>query len=384
MYTLGILGFISEKCNLKYPKIKAGFMVICVIVLIINILDHFNSPNYHVIQLYISAALLLIIYLWIYYAPKCVIRIQKIRTAFDEKDYLFAYMQYRLNIMPVRACSKILDENEVIQYSLLNDLEIKDDGEFKEYLKKNYKKHQEYKNYKYKNHKHIKTAYFLLWTCISAFIVISIWEIRPFTFTKIANTVLLIFSIFLNYYSFYAAIAYAYFIRTLFRKNIDEWKYNKYIPSATHGFSLLVSNVKMNSLIFFLISSLYTFVYMLILYSPSTNIELVPKEVIFVQVNIIVLAGSGMTVALFIAGHFFLQRILLKWKETTLQELDENSCNVYNGGIANKLDYTALIQKVISDKIQYSYTNIPSMALTLIIVILNILNIYKMILELFI
>lgn len=379
MYTLGILGFINENCNLKHPEIKAGFTVICVIVIQTNILDHFNSPNYHVIQLYISVALLLIIYLWIYYAPKCIIRIQKIRDAFDEDEYAFAYIQYRLNTMPVRTCSKILDEKGFIQYSLFNNLEIKDDGEFKEYLKNNYKKHQEYKN-----HKCIKTVYFLLWICLSAFIVISIWEIRPFTFTKVANTVLLIFSIFLNYYSFYASIAYAYFIRTLFRKNIDEWKYNKYMPSATHGFSLLVSNVKMNSLIFFLISSLYTFVYMLILYSPSTNIELAPKEVIFVQVNIIVLAGSGMTVALFIAGHFFLQRILLKWKETTLQELDENSCNVYNGVIANKLDYTALIQKVTSDKIQYSYTNIPSMALTLIIVILNILNIYKMILELFI
>lgn len=377
MYTLGILGVVNNECNLKDKYVKATFAILCIDVLLLNVFDHLYLPNYHVIQLYISAALLLIIYLWIYYAPKCVIRIQKIRMAFDEKDYLFAYMQYRLNIMPVRACSKILDENGVIQYSLLNDLEIKDDGEFKEDLKS-------HDGVKYKKHKRIKTVYFLLWTFISAFIVISIWEIRPFTFTKVANIALLIFSIFLNYYSFYASIAYAYFIRTLFRKNIDGWKYNKYMPSATHGFSLHVSNVKMNSLIFFLISSLYTFVYMLILYSPSTNIDLVPKEAIFVQVNIIVLAGSGMTVALFIAGHFFLQRILLRWKETTLQKLDENSCTAYNGGITNQLDYTALIQKVTSDKIQYSYTNIPSMALTLIIVILNILNIYKMILELFI
>lgn len=136
MYTLGILGVVNNECNLKDKYVKATFAILCIDVLLLNVFDHLYLPNYHVIQLYISAALLLIIYLWIYYAPKCVIRIQKIRTAFDEKDYLFAYMQYRLNIMPVRACSKILDENGVIQYSLLNDLEIKDDSEFKEDLKR--------------------------------------------------------------------------------------------------------------------------------------------------------------------------------------------------------------------------------------------------------
>ena len=43
--------------------------------------------------------------------------------------------------------------------------------------------------------------------------------------------------------------------------------------------------------------------------APLTDI------VMFLQINIIILAGAGMSIALFIADHFFLRRILEKWKE---------------------------------------------------------------------
>lgn len=370
---LGLLGIVNSSFNLKCYKNKMLFAGMCAIAVLVD-MHHYkdnDASRFSLLQFYISAALLLIIYLWTYYAPKLVKRIDALRSAFDEEQYYEAYIQYRLNMFFTARLHNVKEETRFREFvaSIYGDRKMPE-GIFSGIKSK------------YKTHGCIKSIYLILWSVISGFMVISTRTyIYDFDLAIIYNYMLFMISLILNCYSFYGSITFAYFMRGLITKDVDKWEYNKYLPSKTKGFSIFVSNAKMNSFIFFLVSALYTLTYYMLIIIPLYRGEAAPLTdiVMFLQINIIILAGAGMSIALFIADHFFLRRILEKWKERAKAEIDKTWRRVYfsKDRFNDILNYTGCLEKIDSDKIKYDYIDLPSFILSIITIVLNVLYIYS-------
>ena len=368
-FSLGLLSMVDLKCR----RNKIYFAIICGITMALDTYNFFTNITleFSLMQFYISASLLLIIYLWMYYAPKFVRRIYSLRSAFDNESYYEAYIQYRLNMLFTAKLHNVLKEDKFREFVA----HIYGDKEMSDEIFINI-------NGRYNTHRCIKCIYVILWIAISAFMVIFTKPyVYDFDAVSIFNYALFIISLILNCYSFYGSITFTYFLRGIIKKGVDKWEYNKYLPSKTAGFSLFVSNIKMNSFVFFMISTLYTLTFYMLISIPVYRGEMAPLTdmILFLQINIIILAGVGMSIALFISGHFFLRRILEKWKDNSKAEINKTWKRAYSSkdGFSDVLDYTNCLEKVDSDRIRYDYTDLPSFILSIVTIFLNVLYVYS-------
>ena len=87
--------------------------------------------------------------------------------------------------------------------------------------------------------------------------VLGRFEIIPMDGNGVITMTLALFSLILNFFSFYVGIEFVYFLRRL-SNMAEKLEYNQSLPSSTKGFQELVYDSAWLTIFFFIISFLYT------------------------------------------------------------------------------------------------------------------------------
>ena len=171
--------------------------------------------------------------------------------------------------------------------------------------------------------------YLVFWlaACISFLWGIWFFKLLPMNIIGITTLFLLILTLSLNCFSYYSCIVYTCFLASISRLKVGTLKHNKYLPSSSWGLQRLMSNAKVFSMIFLLVSFLYTLQYVAhIIPSIQNTVSMSlfhAHPLAFGLISLLVfLLGLATFLVIFITPKYFLRRIFRKWKELSLREFE--------------------------------------------------------------
>ncbi len=135
--------------------------------------------------------------------------------------------------------------------------------------------------------------------------------------------IIFLISMFLNFFSYYCSIIFAYFIRNLSNK-AGELAFNQFKPSNTDGFRNLVHASSRVAIAFFCESMMYILLLTsLVIVNPQLKCDKYIYLVILVFCALIPSLISFLIV--FLCPKIFLNRLLRRWKRIVAQKLYENN-----------------------------------------------------------
>lgn len=307
----------------NYKIIRKYFALIIFLVFGICCFTVYKMEKYNLYIYFTDALLLCIIYIFIYSAPKFVNKHKELKNCFDEEIYKQIYYDFD---------SKI---------------------------------------YFFKNPNSIKIIYLTTWSIFCGiFICLGIY----LNLIGIETAFLYLIALALNCGSYYYCILYVYFLRTLSNaEGITEFRHNLYVPSLSIGFQKLLANFYQNSYVFLIVALLYTVCIYLQLNFVETIIE--GKNFLNLSIYMITFLLGIMTfIFISVTPYFFLKRILIKWKLSSICTL-ENEITKYNNKSWPMVEHLTNISVVLqSDKIK-NEVDIYSIFLFLSTIAVNIINI---------
>ncbi|MBE5988707.1 hypothetical protein BXY41_12150 [Lacrimispora xylanisolvens] len=320
-----VFEFINERINIREKKTKLFFLFLCVLYVMPFIIYYEDIlSNWHL--LIFDFLILIIIYLWIYYAPKFCHKFELLGCCFKDVSYESFYTEKKDFF----------------------------------YLKKRFNIY--------------KASFIVIWI-LSIIAVISIAHRTHFYLYNIFGAyslVIFILSMVLNGASYYFCISYVIYLRYLSNfAGTKKFKCNKYIPSSTYGFQFLISFSNNNAYVFLIVSLLYSICGYLILNLISTNVEIKQKLYAVVIGGITLLFGIGTFIAIFIVPYAFLKRILIMWKENLMKEIEMKIKN-FNKDKVSDLESLININDILyKDDFKHGF-DIVSIILLISTIIVNI------------
>lgn len=288
-----MIDFVTSEFNYQDARVRWTFLIVGIMDILWWTLCYIKNEfpfQVNTGQIICHILLLIIIYIWVYFAPKFKDRIAKLEKIFWGYRY-----------------DKLYDETVKMMYLYRKDLESKHIGFF------------------------LKLSYASLWFFADMYciMVLSRLEIIPMNGGGIITMTLTLFSLILNFFSFYVGIEFVYFIRRV-SNEADRMDYNELLPSSTKGFQELVYDSFWLSIFFFIISFLYTvalvvslifwYVDMSKIIGINQNLDAIVNKNKLIMVMIVLICMQGLLTTLLIAysSSMFLNRILQKWKMKSL------------------------------------------------------------------
>ncbi len=198
----------------------------------------------------------------------------------------------------------------------------------------------------------VKMVFFFLWTAGCTFLVIFLFRMGlvPPGKAGYAYGCLMVIPIILNFSSYYNCVALVYFIM---RTEKLELRYNRIQPSATYGFQALEKAANTIYMFFLLDSSLCTVFYLILLYlyMPRSGAGLDP---FMFGYTASFLGGFGLLswVGISFVLKTYLRRIHTKWKMSSLRSLQELLYRAEEAGNEEGVERVcAQIERVCQDRI---------------------------------
>ncbi|MBQ3612351.1 MAG: hypothetical protein IJA01_08800 [Firmicutes bacterium] len=357
-----LISKIVEKVKLSCYKTKIAITICIMIILGCHFLSGWIIvSSYRISSFFVSICLSVIIYLCIYFAPKLNNGITELENCFDELGYKYAYDQYKLNL----------------------EFKPKEDIPWIIYSKDCKGKEAEGKEKSHSFHGLVKVAYIICWIIITVYLVVALYKcnlikINTNTASDISEMInLILFFVVMVLYgvSFYFCFANIYFLRTLGRKkHLEKWKYNKYLPATTNGFRQIFTYSKRCILVYLLVSSLYSLAYTIMIISHPDINSIDPRHV-FCITFLVILIGAGTSIALFVASHIFIQRILNRWKRQSHIEFQKTLDGIDKSDLERIQTIIQLVKEMDKDKVNYDFRMILSVILSIVTIVLNSINI---------
>lgn len=347
---MGILECVKDRFHYT-RKFTIFVLLFWFIVLVILFLI---SP---IDKLYIfisNLALLMIIAIWIYTAPKIYSDIEALNNIFSNNlEYKNKYDEY------IRNLKLFPDKNDKGWTKLLKGL------------------------------------YNILWMVLLLFLPFALYKLNLLSknLESIVYCIFLIVAVILNYSSYYTCMVLAYFIRSL--SQLNSLEYNIFLPSATWQFIKLKKNVDKISIIFLVVVLLFSVSYInlfLSVYSLESlnnaiklNIEWLKQLkslfldyetfVLFLVLSFIFLFfGILSFFILFFLPKLFLYRIHYKWKEESLKKFQEELDKAVNNNNLQQ-EIVKKIERLHKDNIGIGLANMIEVTLIITTIIYNIYNV---------
>lgn len=336
-----LLEIINKHVNYKNRGMKISFTILCCACFIVHFLNFLMKSRIEIPQFLVQIILLIIIYLSLYIAPKTCLRTDALEIAFDIEDYKIIYDKYRNYWM---------------------------------YIKRG-------------EHKKKKLTFIIGW-CIIVVICCVLSIIIGIITLNLCGAItvgLYVLAMFLNCFSYFTCFLYVMFLRKISNsKEIKNYKHNKFLPATSSGFQKLVSNAQQNSMVFLIVAVLFSILYCILLTAQQINshgslIIKYPYIVFFLTLQVILL-GVGTFCIDYIAPQIFLGRILGRWKEQTLAELESD---LYDESIER---YSEREEKIIvyienlnNNRIKYRY-RIVDYILIITTIIANLVSVLSFLL----
>lgn len=290
-----MIDFVTSEFNYQDSRVRWTFFIVGIMDLLWWALCRVGNKfpfQMNIGQFICHILLLVITYIWVYFAPKFKERIEKLKKMFWGPCY-----------------AKLYDETVKMMYLYRKDLESKHVGFF------------------------LKLSYSALWFFADMYciMVLSRFEIIPMNGSGLITMTLTLFSLILNFFSFYVGVEFVYFIRRV-SNEADRLDYNESLPSSTKGFQELVYDSFWLSVFFFIISFLYTAALVVSLMfwyvdrSKTIGTILNPdimehkNNLIIIMVILICMQGLATTVLIAYSSSMFLNRILQEWKMKSLSK----------------------------------------------------------------
>ncbi len=364
-----LINKIEDKGKLSCIKTKI-IITICILIILCthSAYGWSMASGYRVTSFLISICLSVIIYLWIYFAPKLKEEIIELECCFDELGYKYAYNQYKLNL----AFNKCTHDRCLI-------------------CKENCKgKYDEVgKECKFPFHIFVKTIYKFCWFIITVYLGWALYKCdlialyigagndNSLYWVGIINLFLYIATMVLNGNGFYYCFANIYFLRTIGRKKtLEKWKYNKFLPATTNGLRQIFTYSKRCILIYLLVSSLFSLAYTIMIASHP-DIRAIDSRHMFCMTFLIILIGAGTSITLFVSSHIFIQRILNRWKRQSHMEFQCTLNSLDDSDLGEIKTIIHLLREIDNDRVNYDFKVILSVILSIVTIVLNILNIIR-------
>ena len=221
----------------------------------------------------------------------------------------------------------------------------------------------------------IKLLYSVFWFMADMFCIMFLvcYRIVPLNACGVVTMALLVFSLVLNFFSYYAGVEFTFFLRRI--SLIEKLDYNDLLPSSTYGFKFLSRGAAVISSFFFLVSFLYTVGLMeLILAKSDFSVRghrlSVLSGIKYSQSDfagmLILFCTQGFLTTVLIAffNRYFLERILWTWKMESLAVHQERLENL------DADEYTSedqgIVKNISQDKIGYSFFEVMAGVLALL------------------
>lgn len=324
-----ILGSLSNHLNYKDFSSKIIISVYSSTFIVFNILFYFKNSVIDVTQLVVQYLMVIISYITVYESPKMLKRLDDTKNAFSENAYVTEYKEHikRLNIF----CD---------------------------------------------NHMILKVIYIFSWLLIIWYNIICLYLLGlvSYDFLGLTTIVSYLVAIIPNIGSYYFCFLYVYFLRKVSNlKQIETLSHNIYIPSTSKGFKILLVNAQHIATTFLGVSSLYSLALCILITNAQikkSNLFYSHPYSLLFMIFMILIMGIGTFIILYVGPKIFLGRILGKWKEHTLCDL-EKKINFFESqknyeAVKTMVDY---VKDVDSDKLKYRYE-----ILDMILIVTNILS----------
>lgn len=345
-----IMKIVHVYFDYSKPRVKITICCLYPALVIINAkwISYTGEPC-SIIQPITQLILLLIIHIWIYSAPKFYINTLSL-------DQIFLDSQY------ISLCERHMD----LMYQLHFETDSAKDS--------------------------ISSLYEIIFKSGFCFLWIYVWVKCAFIFRYlgifpsnfIGNITFFLFSIalFLNFSSYYTCILFTYFLRQVSNlPNIKELHHNRYIPSSSLGLQRLSSNASIASLVFLIVSMLFTVIHIFIILSGIRANEFIdllrnrPNYFRFITVSIFIL-GAGTFFVLYLVPKLFLKRIHRIWKIDSLKEFEDALCLAERANNTSEVDrLLTIIERLNKDnlRIEYSFLEVSVVLTTGILNIISII-----------
>ncbi len=292
-----------------------------------------NEIVYNFIYFLMPCILLIVIYIWFYYAPIYYKNIIELQSAFKWNDqYASLYKKYI---------------GWIKQFDLNGNAGVL----------------------------FIKIGFCLFWFWGLGYLYYCLFgtEILPRNLKVLPLLFLHVIISVLNFSSYYLCISFIFFIKKVSELDL---KYNKFLPSTTYGFQLLRKNSN-TIYVFFLLDSLgCTILYIALMYIHgigNENLRNFDGKFLFMTFYVGILGlGSCFGIAIFISH--FLKKIYNKWKDEALYNFHTELLEVekiYENDKDSKIrDLAHIIEKLQHDKISISRQEI---IISIIVGIVNLI-----------
>lgn len=332
-----LMKLVSEKMTYTKSVTQAIFFTASVVYIIA---DHIwlDSKDMNHVGLFLTHIfMIIIIYLWVYYAPKMIDRMQEVQIAFNTKAYKKAYKRYEEN------CS-LFSKNMIIK----------------------------------------KIMFFLFW---AGFIILYLYALPVLSivnygvFIRQMTGFIVFIALGLNSISCFECISYTLFLRQVSKLNIEETvklEHNVYLPSTSSGFGVLVRFAEQNAMVYFIVSLLFILSYSINIGIPCfmTNVNTQIQQYFLLVITFITtILGIVTLLIIYLGPLFFLQRIHNKWKINQLIILEGLLIDCQNNDNSKVLD---LIERLSKDKVRYKYNLLAIIGLILSLMLsgLNIIGFF--------
>lgn len=326
------------KKHLNYKDVHTQILVLAVITIVIvaHIYYVVKSGGIDVIQMICQMILMVIIYIWIYGAPKFYNNIKEQKKIFKSSEYKKCYKEYMA----------------LIHKFNFNEWSIR--------------------------RKIFEIVYAFIWFFVFINSVVLLYYFGIFSLNIIGYITISLFAIavLLNYFSCYLSFAFAFYIRQV--SNIKGIRYNKYLPSASWGLQVLKSNLSNCLVTYFIVTTLYALFFTISMFfseRTSDMIILIQKENYkYFSILITSILTSFSFLAIYLLPSIFLQRLFLKWKYASLKELEEKLIGVEQSGDKQELTWVIeRIKEVSNDKIREKYLDVMIAVTTVVMNVLTII-----------
>lgn len=335
------------------PQVKITMCCLYPILVAINMQwASYVGESCNVIQLTTQLILLLIIHIWVYSAPKFYLNAIRLDQIFQDSQYA-SLCKRHIDLM-----YQLHFETDSARDSISSIFEIIFKSGF---------------------------CFFWAFVCVKSAYIFRYLGIFPSNLIGDITIFLFLIALFLNYSSYYTCILLTYFLRQVSNlPNIKELHHNQYIPSSSLGLQRLSANASTTSVVFLIVSMLFTIIHIVTILSGMKSDEIRellenrPDYFCFVTFSIFIL-GAGTFLVLYLVPKLFLKRIHRIWKIDSLKKIEGDLRLAEKANDKPEIDrLLTIIDRLNKDnlKIEYSFLEVSVVLTTgmlnIISIILNI------------
>lgn len=344
-----IMKIVHVYLDYSKPRVKITICCLYPALIVINVKwASYTGKPCNIIQLITQLILLLVIHIWIYSAPKFYANTISMDQIFPDSQY-------------ISLCERHMD----LMYQL--------------HFETNSAKNP------------ISSVYEIIFKSGFCFLWIFVWVKCAYIFrylgilpsNLIGDITISLFStaLFLNFSSYYTCILLTYFLRQVSNlPNIKELHHNRYIPSSSLGLQRLSANASIASVVFLMVSMLFTIIHIVTILSGIRSDEFIellkkrPDYFRFITVSIFML-GAGTFFVLYLVPKLFLKRIHRIWKIDSLREFEDALRLAERANNTSEVDrLLTIIDRLNKDNLRIEY-GFLEMSVALTTGILNIISI---------